>query len=86
MIPALCHRPKVIRPSVVTESQREALRFKLDATCVWFSISTCHRRQAAGLMLFVTPNRWVLLCKPLGMKAAPLVGVNVFCKQGGKRE
>lgn len=27
-----------------------------------------------------------LLCKPLGTGAAPLVGVNVFCKQGGKRE
>lgn len=36
---------------------REALRFKLDATCVWFSISTCHRRQGAGLRLYVTLNR-----------------------------
>lgn len=49
---------KVAHASAVTEGQREALRFKLDATCVWFSISTCHSRQAAGLMLSVTPNRW----------------------------
>lgn len=49
---------KVTHGSVVKEGQREALRFKMDATCASFSISTCHRRQAAGLMLCVTPSRW----------------------------
>lgn len=49
---------KVTLGRVVGEGQKEALRFKLDETCAWFSISTCHRRRAAGLVLPVTPNRW----------------------------
>lgn len=63
---------KVIHVCAVTERQKEGLRFKLDTTSVWFSISTCHRRQGVGLMHPVTPNRWALLLgKPLGKEAAP---------------
>lgn len=57
-IPTLVSVAKDSHASEETGRQRRALRFKLDAASVWFSISTCHRRRAAGLMLSVTPNRW----------------------------
>lgn len=74
---------KFTHVSVVTEGQREALRLKLDATCVWFSISTCPGRHAAGLMLSVTPNRWASALETTGDGCSSSVGVNVFCKRGG---
>lgn len=43
--------PKVIYASAVREGQRAAPRFRLDQACLWFSISTCHRRRAAGGLL-----------------------------------
>lgn len=78
--------PKSSRSSVVTVGQREAWRFKLNAARVWFSISTCQRRRAAGHTLSVTPDRWAPASWTTGDGCGSSAGVNVLCKHGGERE